>query len=140
MDSKIEHRILNREELDILLKESDASETAFLSKLSIEPFDLFNKYSLIQDGMLIDKRPIYIAALIENNGKKEFWTIVNSNINCVIILSRLVRDELRKWIKEFGELYATMSKVNEKNMQWVQWLGFNKISETAETVTYRIGV
>ena len=64
---KIEHRKLTREELQRLMNEAESSETKFLKELTIEPFCFFNDYSLIQDGLVIDDRPIYIAALMQDS-------------------------------------------------------------------------
>lgn len=138
--NNIEHRILREDELDRLIEEAELSETKFLRVLSIDPFIFFRDYSLIQDGLVIEGRPIYIAALIKNSeGRIEFWTVVNKDTGCIIQLSRHVRNELKKWVSKFGKLYATMEKVNPKNMKWVEWLGFKSISEDDKYITYMIG-
>lgn len=137
----IEHRLLTKEELGRLIIEAEPSETKFLRELTIEPSRFFKDYSLIQDGLVIDGRPIYIAALIRSNdGKIRFWTVVNKDTGCVIQLSRHVRNELKKWLEMFETMYATMEKVNSKNMKWVEWLGFKSIEENDKYITYKIGV
>ena len=138
--NNIEHRILTKEELDILIKEAEPSETKFLRDLTIAPYDFFKEYSLIQDGLVIEGRPIYIAALVRSDdGKVRFWTVVNKDTGCTIQLSRHVRDELKKWVAQFRSMYATMEKVNPKNMKWVEWLGFKPIEEDNQYITYKIG-
>ena len=137
---KIEHRILTREEVDRLIKESVPSETKFLRDLETDIYDFFYKYSLIQDGILVDGRPIYIAALIRStDGNMNFWTVVNRDTNAIISMSRIVRQELRKWVDMYGILYAKMEKVNPKNMKWVEWLGFKRAYEDNQYITYKIG-
>ena len=137
---KIEHRILTREEVDRLIKESVPSETKFLRDLETDIYDFFYKYSLIQDGILVDGRPIYIAVLIKStDGNMNFWTVVNRDTNAIISMSRIVRQELRKWVDMYGILYAKMEKVNPKNMKWVEWLGFKRAYEDNQYITYKIG-
>ena len=137
---KIEHRILTREEVDRLIKESVPSETKFLRDLETDIYDFFYKYSIIQDGILVDGRPIYIAALINGgDGSINFWTVVNRDTNAIISMSRIVRQELRKWVDMYGILYAKMEKVNPKNMKWVEWLGFKRAYEDNQYITYKIG-
>lgn len=136
---KIEHRILNREELEILIKEADPSETKFLRDMNTDIYKFFKYSSLIQDGLVINGRPIYIAALIRGIKRKQFWTVVNKDTGCIIQLSRHVKDELKKWIETFGVMYATMEKINQKNMKWVEWLGFKLLEEDDKYITYKIG-
>ena len=136
---KIEQRILTEDEINRLVKESEPSETKFLRDLNVNIFNFFKDYSLIQDGLVIDDRPIYIAAVIKDDEKRfKFWTVVNKDTGYVIQLSRHVRDSLKKWINIFGELYATMEKVSPKNMKWVEWLGFIPVEEDEKIITYRI--
>lgn len=136
----IEHRQLTKEELQRLIKEAELSETKFLRDLNMDIHEFFRLNSLIQDGLVINHRPIYIAALIKDlNNRINFWTVVNSNIDCVITLSKYVKRELKNWVEQFGTIFATMEKVNPKNMQWVVWLGFHEIFEDDNIVTYRIG-
>ena len=137
---KIEHRKLTREEVNRLIQESVPSETKFLRDLNKDIYDFFNNHSLIQDGILVADRPIYIAALLKRyDGRIEFWTVVNKDTGCIIQLSRYVREELKKWVITFGTLYATMEKVNSKNMKWVEWLGFKAIEDNGKYITYKIG-
>ena len=68
-----------------------------------------------------------------------FWTVVNRDTNAIISMSRIVRQELRKWVDMYGILYAKMEKVNPKNMKWVEWLGFKRAYEDNQYITYKIG-
>ena len=80
--SVIEHRKLSKDELDILINEAVESETKFLRDLHMDIYDFFKLNSFVQDGLVIDSRPIYIAALIKDKNQRiNFWTVVNSNID-----------------------------------------------------------
>jgi len=135
----IEHRKLTKKELDRLIIEAEPSETKFLRDLKLDIYNFFKNSSVIEDGLVIDGRPIYIAALVKNDERLEFWTVVNKDTGCIIQLSRHVRDELKKWLLTFGTLYATMEKVNPKNMKWVEWLGFKILEQDDKYITYKIG-
>ena len=137
---KVEHRVLTRDELDRLVKEAEPSETEFLRRLNTDIYKFFRYSSLIQDGLVINDRPIYIAALIEGVNRVEFWTVVNKDTGCIIQLSKHVRNELKKWVESYGTLYATMEKINPKNMKWVEWLGFKILEQDDKYITYKIGV
>jgi hypothetical protein len=138
---EIEHRILTKSELDRLIVEAEPSETKFLRDLNLDIFDFFKNNSLIQDGLVIDGRPIYIIALMKDeNGRNNLWTVVNKDTGYIIQLTKYVKQGLNDWIKNFGDLYATMEKVSPKSMKWVEWLGFKIIEENDMYVTYRIGV
>lgn len=135
-----EIRPLLKEELNRLIQEAPDSETKFLKESGYDIYDFLNNKSEIVNGLIIDGRPIYIAAVILNKeGKHIFWTVVNSNVKEKITLSISVRKELNKWLDKFGILYATMGKENIINQKWVEWLGFNKINEDADTITYKLG-
>lgn len=140
MGRTIVHRELTKDEVDRLINEAVPSETKFLRDLNRDIYSFFKNNSLVQDGILVDGRPIYIAALIRSyDGRLKFWTVVNRDTNSIISMSRIVRTELKKWVEMFGEVEATMEKVNPKNMKWVEWLGFRPIHEDNQYVTYKIG-
>ncbi len=136
----IEIRKLMREELYRLLNESPESETKFLRALQIDPYNFFEEKSLMINGLIINGRPIYIAAvMLSRENKYIFWTVVNSNVEDKITLCKSVKRDINRWISKFGTLYATMEKINLDNMKWVEWLGFEKIREDEDTITYKIG-
>lgn len=129
-----------REELNRLLNESPESETRFIRNLGIDAYDFLNEKSLAIQGLIIDGRPIYIAAILQ--GKEDryiFWTIVNSNINNKIDLCRESKKQLKEWLERFVIIYATMYKGNIVNQKWTEWLGFIKLSEDEDTITYKLG-
>lgn len=129
-----------RDELYRLLNEAPKSETEFIRNINEDPYVFFNRSKALQ-GLIIDGRPIYIAAVMLNSENKYiFWTVVNSNVKEKITLSISARRELKKWLGKFGTIYATMHKDNLTNMKWVEWLGFIKIEEDQDTITYKIGV
>ena len=145
IDQLTEIRNLTKEELYRLLNEAPDTETRFLRQMQINTgrdiYDFFNRDSEEICGLVIDGRPIYIAAVMLNKeGRHIFWTVVNSNVKHKITLSNSVRRNLKNWLEKFGTLYATMGKDNKTNMRWVEWLGFNMINEDEDTITYKIGV
>lgn len=133
-----------RHELNRLLREAPISETKFLRELTVNngiyPYDFFQSKALENKGLIINDRPIYIACLIKDNQDKYiFWTVVTSNVENKITLCNSVRRELKIWLEKYKIIYATMEKINPVNMKWVEWLGFIKISEDNNYITYRIG-
>lgn len=141
---KIEIRKLMRHELNRLLKEAPLSETRFLRELEIEtgiyPYDFFDFKAIENKGLVINDRPIYIACILKDKQNKYiFWTVVTSNVENKITLCNSVRRELKIWLEKYKIIYATMEKINPINMKWVEWLGFIKISEDNNYITYRIG-
>lgn len=130
-----------REELLRLLKEAPDHETKFLRDSGVDGYDFFNTNSLVMQGLIIDGRPIYIAAIMKNNIERYvFWTVVNSNVDNKFSLCKYSKIQLKEWLKKFGEIYATMPKGNIINQKWTEWLGFNKISEDEDSITYKLGV
>lgn len=136
----IEIRPLMREELLRLLKEAPEHETKFIRESGIDAYDLFNKQAIVMQGLIIDGRPIYLAAVMQGKENRYvFWTIVNSDVEDSFSLCKYSKRELNKWLNQFGCIYATMPKGNLVNQKWTEWLGFNKIDEDNETITYKLG-
>lgn len=141
----IEIRNLMREELLRLLKEAPEHETKFLREMEEKTgekcYDFFKRKSIVMQGLIIDGRPIYIAAIMQGNGEKYvFWTIVTSDVKDPVALCKYSKRELNKWLRQFGTIYATMPKGNVINQKWTEWLGFSKIEEDLDTITYKLGV
>lgn len=135
-----ELRPLTREEMMRLLKEAPEHETKFIRESGLNAYEFFNNNSIVIQGLIIDGRPIYIAAVIKNKEDKYvFWTVVNSNVKDKFSLCKYSKRELKKWLNKFGCIYATMPKGNILNQKWTEWLGFNKLEEDNDTITYRLG-
>lgn len=137
-NNNIEIRNLTKEEFNILMEEAPSSETMFIRQRT-NPYEFFNSGE-ITEGLIINKRPIYIAMVRRGNlDRWIFWTIVNSNLKDKITLCKSARRELKKWIERFKSIYATMEKNNIENMKFVKWLGFNIIEENERYITYKLG-
>lgn len=137
----IEIRPLMREELYRLLNEAPEHETKFIRQLGVDPYDFFQGKAIVTQGLVIDGRPIYIAAVMQNKEEKYvFWTIVNSDVKNTVALCKYSKRELKKWLTQFGCIYATMPKGNVVNQKWTEWLGFKMIEEDTDTITYKLGV
>ena len=140
ISNNIEHRKLTEDEVNRLISEAEESETRFLRDLDTNIYEFINNCSLVNDGLVVNGRPIYLAALIKDiNGLIRFWTVVNSDIDCGITLTKYSKKQLLRWVNLFGKIYATMEKINDKNMRWVEWLGFKKYKEDDRYITYIIG-
>lgn len=136
----IEIRKLMREEFLRLLNEAPKSETNFIRSLGEDAYDFFERKSIVIQGFVIDSRPLYIAAVMEGkNNRYVFWTVVNSDVKDTFSLCKYSKRQLNIWLKKFGNIYATMGKENNKNQKWVEWLGFKKIEEDLDTITYKLG-
>lgn len=135
-----EIRPLMREELYRLIHEAPELEVKFIQGIGEDPFDFFQRKAIVTQGLIIDGRPLYIAAIMQNKNKKYiFWTIVNSNVKDTVALCKHSKRQLKEWLRKFGEIYATMPKGNIVNQKWTEWLGFNKISEDNDSITYKLG-
>lgn len=134
----IDIRNLNKEEFEQLMNEAPDTETKFIKEQK-NPYEFFNSGE-ITEALIIDGRPIYIAMVKKGQFNRYiFWTIVNSNVKDKITLCKHVKRELKIWISKFKEISATMHKDNKENMKWVEWLGFVKVSEDLNTITYKLG-
>lgn len=135
-----EIRPLMREELYRLLKEAPDSETKFIRESGEDIFDFFEDKSIVIQGLIVDGRPLYIAAIMQGqNDRYVFWTIVNSNVEDKLSLCKHSKRQLKEWLSKFGCIYATMPKGNEINQKWTEWLGFKRIEEDEDTITYKLG-
>lgn len=135
----IEIRKLLPSELYQLISEAPQSETKFIRSLSKDPYEFFEGCLAI-NGLIIDGRPIYIAAIMQGkNDRYVFWTVVNSNVKDTITLSKYSKRELNKWVARFRTIYATMGMDNPVNMKWVEWLGFVAVEQDEDTITYKLG-
>ncbi len=135
-----ELRPLNREEMLRLLQEAPDHETKFIRNSGLDAYEFFNNRSIAMQGLIVDGRPIYIAAIMQNKEEKYiFWTIVNSNVEDKLSLCKYSKRQLKEWLNRFGLIYATMPKGNEVNQKWTEWLGFTKIDEDNDTITYKLG-
>ena len=130
----IQQRELTKEELEKLLIEAPLSETKFLRDNNIANFEFF-KSGVACQGLVINDNPVYIAMIRQGI----FWTVVNKDVKEKITLCKYAKKQLLKWVYIFGKLTATMHKDNKENMKWVEWLGFKKIYEDTNIVTYMIG-
>jgi len=133
----MECRRLKREEINSLLKTAPDTEKRNLIRILAgqDAYDFFDKYSIDHFG-IVNGRPIYLVALTESDdGTKEFWTVVNSDVKETFSLCKYCKRELIKWGKKHGDIYATMENVNDENIKWCLWLGFNIVSSNHETVT-----
>ena len=140
-ENKIELRIPTREDIDFLIREAQDSETKFLRdfccKNEIEPYDFLNEWSKENIVLCVEDKPIYLAALIENTlGQIELWTVVVTDVTNLITLCKYSKRVLKDWVKKYKEIYATMLRFDEENRKFVGWLGFEKIGEDANYITY----
>lgn len=139
----IECRRLKESELNRLLEEAPESETRnlkeFCDEYFLTPYELFDEYGFENIGILEDGRPIYVAALTNSkDGNYEMWTVVNSEPLPQFSLFKYAKKHLKKWVKNYGKIYATMDTDKQKNMEWTQKLGFHKIREIDKTITFEI--
>ena len=135
----IDIRNLTKEEFEQLMEEAPEVETRFLKQNPCHPY-LFFKQGIVSNGLIIDGRPIYTAMVKHNeNGEYVLWTIVNSNVKNKIALCKYVKRELKNWVSLLKNIKATMHKGCPENMKWVEWLGFKKIEEDEEYITYKLG-
>ena len=138
----IEQRKLSPEELDLLIAEAPESEKhgfmALCDTMKMTPTEIFKRYSLDWDGVIINGRPSYVAGIFSNGKRFELWTIVNSNVKEQISLFKCAKKGIKHWLGYVPELYATMMKSWDKNIRWTERLGFRPCGETMETITFVI--
>src|SRR3990167_5866745 len=139
----IEQRRLTERELNDFVTHAPDTEVrnlfTILSDLCMVPYEFFDTYAIDHFGLLSDGRPLYVAVLTQNEeGKKEFWTVVNSGVKQPFSLCKYCKRELKRWVDKQGDIFATMEKVSSQNRKWTEWLGFRKIEENSETITFKI--
>ena len=137
----IEQRFPTRQELIRLLVEAPLSETKYIREATqcfmIDPYQWLTDRAVDKDGLIIDGRPIYMGVLTEDIfGKLNVWTVVNSDVKEQFTLYKLTKRLLKTWAEKYGKIYATMEKINPKNMEWTKKLGFKVINETDNEITF----
>jgi hypothetical protein len=137
----IETRPLTREELSLILKDAPKSETVNLNRLVKNPFEFFKDNSVNQEGIIINGRPIYFWAITFNNKKNryEIWTVVNNDVKEQFSLYKIAKKKAIEWSKKYKEIYATMEKFNEKNIEWTKRIGFIPIQDDNNIITLKMG-
>jgi len=136
----IETRRLTSEEFKQLITEAPETETVNLRRiLGNEAYVFFDIHALDHFGLFSDGRPIYMVALTQMNGHKELWTVVNSDVREQFSLFKHCKRTLKHWLDKYKEIYATMDKMNPKNIAWTKRLGFRVIEETDQTILFKIG-
>ena len=138
---KIEQRFPTRRELIELLLNAPETETKYIRRATkgfqIDPYIWLTDRAIDKDGLVIDGKPIYFGVLTKNTlGMLEVWTVVNSDVKEQFTLYKLTKRLLRKWADKYEKIYATMEKINPKNMAWTEKLGFKKIDETENEITF----
>lgn len=139
----IESRELTKEELQDIIANAQIEETRnltrFLYARQQSAFDFFTDNSIYSFGLISDGRPIYFAYIIPNkNGVNELWTVVNSNVKEQFSLYKHSKKSLLCAISLHGKIYATMEKVNDRNIRWVEALGFARIFDDGKIVKFMI--
>ncbi len=112
----IENRPLTDNEINEILLNAPDSETKNLNRISdilnIDACTLLNRNAVYKFGLIINKRPVYFAHVIESIGKYHLWTIVNSDVKEQHSLFKYSKRETMKALKDFSPLYARMEKCN----------------------------
>ncbi len=136
------NRPLNKEEIVQLLNNAPESETRnlkiFLEKRNTEAYSFLNNNAVDSFGLIIDTVPVYFAYLIPCNDRYELWTVVNKDVKHQFSLFKHSKREINRVLEKFSPIFATMEKYNHKNIAWVEHLGFKRIYEDKEVITFEI--
>lgn len=143
MDKKqVEIRALTEAELVSLMLTAPISEKRNLIEIAYaykeRPYEFLDKRAVEKSGILINGRPIYCGYLTERKGRYFIWTIVNSNVADQYTLFKVAKRISRNWADKYGVVYATMEKINPKNMFWTERIGFKPIEESDSFITYEL--
>lgn len=135
-----EIRELTEKEFTQLFNDAPLSETRFFRENIKEPYDFIIKNSIEHKGIIIDGNPIYFGAITYNKEFKLYhlWTIVNSNVKEQFTLFKIAKRTIKSWLEKYKELYATMYKGNELNIRWTERLGFRRIFENNNLISFRL--
>lgn len=138
--SKVIERKLTEDEFDQLLLEAPVTETRNLKEiLGGQAYSYFEKRNLEITGILSGDRPIYFGALLKNSeGKNALWTVVNSRVKEQFSLFKISKRLVHKWAKRRGTIYATMEKINIKNIEWTKRLGFEVAEINNGLITFKL--
>jgi hypothetical protein len=72
-----------------------------------ESFDFFERRAIVIQGLIIDGRPLYLAAILQGrNDRYVFWTVVNSDVEDKFSLCKYSKRQLKKWLEKFGQIYG----------------------------------
>jgi hypothetical protein len=133
----IEVRDFTREEFYELINFAPETETRNLIRIAMgehkDPYDMLRENSIDAKGMFSDGRLVYIAVLSK---AKELWTVVNRGVKDQFSLFKNAKKNIDKWIASHGAIYATMEKVNLKNIAWTERLGFKRYRENERTISF----
>lgn len=111
----------------------------FLNSRKEKAFDFFNKYAVFSFGLVSKNRPIYFAYIIPNqNGEHELWTVVNDDVKEQFSLYKYSKKYLNYALTLYSPIYATMEKINDRNIRWVEHLGFTRIYDDGKLVKFMI--
>jgi hypothetical protein len=136
-----EVRPLTEKELLRLVEEAPDTETRNLKFLIKDIYGFFRDKAIEQEGIIINKRPIYFGAITFNHIRNRFelWTVVNKDVKEQFSLYKIAKRIALHWAKFYGQIYATMEKINLKNIEWTKRIGFIPIQETDRTITLKLG-
>lgn len=139
----IESRELTQEELNDIIMDAPIEETRnlilFLNDRKVSAFDFFKSKSVFSFGLVTNNRPIYFAHIIPNERNEyELFTVVNSHVKEQFSLYKYAKRSLLYALTLFNPIYATMEKINDRNMRWVTHLGFQKIYEDDHIIKFMI--
>ena len=134
-------RALTIEELNEIFDDAPNTETRnfrkFLFDKRMSAALFVKKYAVEYMGIVSDGRPIYVAILTRDaKGDHYIYTIVNDNVKEQYSLYKISKRIVNHWLKEYGDIYATMEKINPANMKWTERIGFKKVDEDNQTITY----
>lgn len=135
-----EQRRLTSRELDVLIHDASDNEKRWIKlvcdSINMQPIELFGRYAIDWEGLVIDGVPAYVAGIFLNKNELEFWTIVNKDVKKQLTFFKCAKRGLSRWSNQFTEIYATMMKSWDKNREWTERLGFVPCRETEDTITY----
>jgi hypothetical protein len=137
----VEQRFPTRQELIELLLSAPESETRYLREATngyqLDPYQWLIDRAVDKAGLIINGRPVYIGVLTEDIlHQYHIWTIVNSDVKEQFTLYKVSKKVLQGWAERYGKIYATMEKVNPRNMEWTKRLGFKVIEEKDNEITF----
>lgn len=133
-----EVRVLDNSEIEKLIFEAPLSETKFIRALNTPPSLFFKNYAIEQKGIVINNKPIYLAAILWYPELRQYalWTVVNKDVKEQFSLYKISKRTILGWGRKYKPLFATMYKDNPKNIRWTERLGFQRYSEDNETIDF----
>lgn len=108
----------------------DAAECMSVTRLPLEEHIRVSKKNSIESYCLVDEkdRPIALYGLIKDNNFHYSWLLTTVFVEeHKLSFMKEVRNRVKKWYKEYGDLFVVTDLRYKRALQLNEWAGFKKV-------------